>query len=105
MPPRPDRKFTLKVCDIAIFDRLAYQVLGDYDIVAQLVKQLPQDSVRGGQALQVCNEVMNRVRVLKGLYTRMDSNLPHLSLSLLCCSVACLTEALGAPVCNCWAIS
>lgn len=58
-PPDPKRNFTIKKCDICVFDRLAYDLFMDVKIIQEMVKELPENSNRGAQALWAGNQVCN----------------------------------------------
>jgi alpha-mannosidase len=51
--------FTLKMAEIAVFDRDAWDLLWDFVVVADMAKHLPQDAPRAGQALFAANQMVN----------------------------------------------
>ena len=80
MAPDPDRQFTLKQAEIAVFNRNVWDLLWDFTVIADMAKvcdylftfisiyerlivltqqqHLPSDSARGAQALWVANEMV-----------------------------------------------
>jgi alpha-mannosidase len=58
-PPDLHRNFTLKCCDIAIFERDIWDLYWDYRIIFDAA-HLPQDSLRSHQALYIGNLITNQ---------------------------------------------
>jgi alpha-mannosidase len=58
-PPSHDRQFELATAELALFDRRAFELLYDFDVMIGLAKHLPDESVRGRQALVAVNAMVN----------------------------------------------
>lgn len=58
-PPDPNRTFELKMCEIAVFDREAYDLSMDFRIIREMATEFDPDSVRGQQALFTGNKIMD----------------------------------------------
>lgn len=62
-PPDPNRYFGLKICELRVLDRLAYDLYMDFLVISELSKHLPEDSPRAAQALYVANRMVNEIDV------------------------------------------
>lgn len=51
----------LRMADIAIFDREAWDLYWDYKVIADMAEELPAKSPRGAQALFTANEMVNLI--------------------------------------------
>lgn len=51
----------LHQCEIAVFDREAWDLLYDFQMLADLALHLPENTPRGGQALKVANNMVNLI--------------------------------------------
>lgn len=51
----------LRQAEIGLFDRAAWDLLWDFVVVAEAANAMPQDSVRGRQALFAANEMVNAI--------------------------------------------
>ncbi|GAA5797506.1 hypothetical protein HPULCUR_002894 [Helicostylum pulchrum] len=58
-PPDPNRFFNLSEVDLAVPNKLAWELLHDFQIILGMAKELPEDSVRGSQALFCANNIIN----------------------------------------------
>ncbi len=54
-----EKRFTLKRCELRTFDRKAWQLVIAYELLLDLLKQLPAESERRGQLLAGLNHVLN----------------------------------------------
>lgn len=52
-------RFTLKRCELALFDRDAWKLLCAYELLAGVLEVLPKDAPRRGQVLSALNESLN----------------------------------------------
>ncbi|XP_063971164.1 alpha-mannosidase 2C1-like [Lytechinus pictus] len=57
--PILDSTFTLSQAELALFNRDAYDLMMDVEILVDMVKYLPEDRERGYQALYTVNRMMN----------------------------------------------
>jgi alpha-mannosidase len=53
----------LRQAEIGLFNRAAWDLLWDYTVVAEMALELPQDSVRGRQALFAANAAVNAIEL------------------------------------------
>ncbi|NJM40760.1 MAG: hypothetical protein HC853_08300 [Anaerolineae bacterium] len=53
----------LRQAEIGLFDRDAWNLLWDYSVVAESASEMPQDSVRGRQAMFAANAFINAIRL------------------------------------------
>lgn len=58
-PPDPNRFFNLSELDLAVPNKLAWNLLYDFQIILGMAKDLPEDSLRGSQALYTANAIIN----------------------------------------------
>jgi alpha-mannosidase len=58
-PPDPNRFFNLTAVDLAVPNKLAWNLLYDFQIILGMAKDLPEDSLRGSQALFCANNIIN----------------------------------------------
>lgn len=58
-PPDPNRFFNLNEVDLAVPNKLAWELLHDFQIILGMAKDLPEDSLRGSQALHTANKIIN----------------------------------------------
>lgn len=58
-PPDPNRFFNLNEVDLAVPNKLAWELLHDFQIILGMAKDLPEDSLRGSQALFTANNIIN----------------------------------------------
>lgn len=52
-------QYPLRRAELGVFDRAAWDLLGDLTLVAELARALPADSPRAGQALAAANALVN----------------------------------------------
>ncbi|MFI4861218.1 MAG: alpha-mannosidase [Phycisphaerales bacterium JB063] len=57
--PGGEPRFTLKRCELALFDRDAWQLQCAYALLAGLLEVLPKDAPRRGQVLAALNQALN----------------------------------------------
>lgn len=57
----PARFFELKQCEIAVFHRAAWDLLWDFQVVADMAAHLPESDPRAAQALYCANSIQNAV--------------------------------------------
>ncbi len=62
-PPDLARRFPLKACHVAQFDREAWQLLMDLKVISGAAASLPEDSVRARQALVAAERAMEAVNL------------------------------------------
>jgi alpha-mannosidase len=55
-------QYILRQAEIALFDPLAWDLLWDYTVVADLARHLPPETPRAGQALYAANQMINLLR-------------------------------------------
>jgi alpha-mannosidase len=53
----------LRQAEIGLFNRAAWDLLWDYTVVAEMALEMPQDSVRGRQALFAANAAVNAIEL------------------------------------------
>ncbi|KAG0742732.1 hypothetical protein G6F57_010501 [Rhizopus arrhizus] len=58
-PPDPNRFFNLHNVEIAVPNKLAWELLYDFQVIFGMGKDLPEDSLRGSQALYTANQIIN----------------------------------------------
>lgn len=58
-PPDLNRTFTLSICEVAVFNQKAYDLLREIELLYDIAKHLPEGSERGYQALYTVNEMIN----------------------------------------------
>lgn len=60
-PPTADKSFALVQAEVAVFNRAAWDLIWDFDVLIGLAKDLPggADNPRAAQALFVANEMIN----------------------------------------------
>ncbi|KAG0171791.1 Glycoside hydrolase, 38 vacuolar alpha mannosidase [Apophysomyces sp. BC1015] len=61
-PPDPNRFFNLNELDLAVPNKIAWDLLYDFQIILGMAKDLPQDSIRAAQALRTANAIVNTFR-------------------------------------------
>ncbi|KAI7899040.1 glycosyl hydrolases family 38 N-terminal domain-containing protein [Cokeromyces recurvatus] len=72
-PPDPDRFFNLTEVDLVVPNKLAWNLLYDFQIILGMARDFPEDSLRGTQALYTANNIVNAFipdddnSILKGL--------------------------------------
>ncbi|KAM7301306.1 integrin alpha-4 [Ixodes scapularis] len=59
--PDPDKMFTLKKADIAVYDREVDSLVTDLQLLVDMVKELPSDGSRSYEAMFAANEIVNCV--------------------------------------------
>jgi alpha-mannosidase len=57
----PDRYFTLKQCEIGLFNRDAWSLLWDMEVISDMAAKLPETDSRAAQALYAANAIQNAV--------------------------------------------
>ncbi|KAG2190749.1 hypothetical protein INT46_003001, partial [Mucor plumbeus] len=57
--PDPNRFFNLNQVDLAVPNKIAWDLLYDFQIILGMAKDLPEDSLRGSQALFTANRIIN----------------------------------------------
>lgn len=62
-PERLAQIGTLRRAEIAVFDREAWDLLWDYQIIADMAQNLPLNAPRGAQALFTANQIIDRIDV------------------------------------------
>ncbi|XP_006817807.1 alpha-mannosidase 2C1-like [Saccoglossus kowalevskii] len=62
-PPDKNKLFTLSKAEIVIFDRDVYNLIMDFEVLIGIVKNLPDDSQRGYQALYTANTMVNMCNI------------------------------------------
>ncbi|KAG1178970.1 hypothetical protein G6F70_004929 [Rhizopus microsporus] len=58
-PPDPNRFFNLHELELVVPNKLAWDLLHDFQVIIGIGKDFPEDSVRGSQALYTANRIMN----------------------------------------------
>lgn len=58
-PPDPSRFFNLNEVDLAVPNKLAWELLYDFQTIFGMAKELAEDSLRGSQALFCANNIIN----------------------------------------------
>ncbi|CAB3990286.1 alpha-mannosidase 2C1-like [Paramuricea clavata] len=64
-PPSSTRYFDLSMVEIAVFDQDCYQLILDLTMLIGMAQHLPEDNLRGSQALFVANDIVNMCEVTK----------------------------------------
>lgn len=59
VPPKLDRTFTLSQAELAVFNRSAYDLLRDVEILVDMAQHIPESNQRSFQALYTVNRMMN----------------------------------------------
>lgn len=62
-PPNPNKYFTLKKAELVVPNKPAWKVFYDLQVIYQVSRDLPHDSVRAAQALYAANKIVNTIRV------------------------------------------
>ncbi len=60
---RAARTGELRQAELALFDRRAWDVYWDLQVIADMAQELPADTPRGGQALFTANQMVNLMRL------------------------------------------
>jgi len=58
-PPDPNKTFTVHKAEVAVFDTQYWNLYWDFKVVADMAKDLPEDHIRGVEAMRVANRVIN----------------------------------------------
>lgn len=58
-PPDPNRTFTLEQVELAVPHEKAWELLYDFQIILDIAKELPDDSMKASQALYTANKIVN----------------------------------------------
>ncbi|KAI8339784.1 galactose mutarotase-like domain-containing protein [Choanephora cucurbitarum] len=58
-PPDPNRFFHLSAADLAVPNKIAWDLLYDFQVILGMAKDLPEDSLRASQALFTANSIIN----------------------------------------------
>uniref|UniRef100_A0A665W9M1 Alpha-mannosidase 2C1 n=1 Tax=Echeneis naucrates TaxID=173247 RepID=A0A665W9M1_ECHNA len=58
-PPDPNRKFSLQRAELVVFNRAVRELLTDFELLIDIVKELGEGEQRGFQALFTVNEMVN----------------------------------------------
>jgi alpha-mannosidase len=58
--PHPNRYFKLETLELVIPNKEAWNLLYDFQIIRDLAKDLPANSVRSAQALSIANSIINK---------------------------------------------
>lgn len=58
----PHPVYLLKQAEIGTFDRQAWDLLWDFTVIADMARELPENTPRAGQALQAGNRMVNAIR-------------------------------------------
>lgn len=65
-PPDPDRKFNLQLANISAFDRSAYQLLIDLELLYEMAKEMTEEQGKGDSrgylALYTANAIINAIQ-------------------------------------------
>ena len=59
----PDHTGLLRLAEIAVFDREAWDLYWDFVVIAEMADNLPANTPRGAQALFTANEMVNTIRL------------------------------------------
>ncbi len=57
------QRYVLEQAEIAAFDREAWDLLWDFVVIADMARELPENTPRAGQALQAGNNMVNVIRL------------------------------------------
>lgn len=60
-PPDPKKMFTLKKADIAVYDREVDVLVTDLQLLTEMARELPKDSIRSYEAMYTANEMVNSI--------------------------------------------
>ncbi|CAG8529788.1 12341_t:CDS:10 [Funneliformis caledonium] len=58
-PPDPNRTFCLNTAELKVPNKDAWGLFYDFQIIRDMAKEIPEDSVRSAQALYVANNIIN----------------------------------------------
>ena len=58
-PPRADKQFQLKTCELVIVNQESWDLFYDYEVIAAMAKELPEQSQRAAEALMAANSIVN----------------------------------------------
>lgn len=58
-PPKGNKTFTLKKCEIRKFNRIAYNIHTDLSIILDISKYLEPDDIRAWKASECCRKIIN----------------------------------------------
>ncbi|XP_060596944.1 alpha-mannosidase 2C1-like isoform X1 [Ruditapes philippinarum] len=58
-PPNLEKQFTLSTCEVAVYNRQAFNLYREVEFLHDIAKHLPEGSERGYQALYTVNEMLN----------------------------------------------
>lgn len=61
--PDPKKMFTLKRADIAVYDREVDALVTDLELLTEMARKLPQDSIRSYEAMYAANEMVNCIDI------------------------------------------
>ncbi|RUP17557.1 galactose mutarotase-like domain-containing protein, partial [Jimgerdemannia flammicorona] len=62
-PPNPNKRFTLAKAELAVPNKIAWQLFYDLQIIHHLSQDLPEDSVRSAQAMYAANKIVNTIQI------------------------------------------
>ncbi|CAG8784831.1 4953_t:CDS:10, partial [Dentiscutata erythropus] len=58
-PPDPNKYFTLRQVELAIPNQNAWRLMYDFQIILDMAKEIPHDTMRSAQALNAANKIVN----------------------------------------------
>lgn len=59
--PNPNKEFVLKKASIAVFDREIDSLVTDIQVLTEIARELPTDSIRSYEAMYTANEMINHI--------------------------------------------
>ncbi|CAG8553501.1 2475_t:CDS:10 [Acaulospora morrowiae] len=61
-PPDPDKYYTLKQVELAVPNHRAWRLFHDFEIILEMAKSIPDNTMRSAQALHTANHIVNVFR-------------------------------------------
>ncbi|KAF0408009.1 glycoside hydrolase family 38 protein [Gigaspora margarita] len=58
-PPDPNRYYSLRQVELAIPNQSVWQLMYDFQIILDMAKEIPHDTMRSAQALNAANKIVN----------------------------------------------
>ena len=56
-------RYVLEQAELGVFDRAAWDLFWDFQVIADMAQELPENTPRAGQALQAGNRMVNAIRL------------------------------------------
>jgi alpha-mannosidase len=61
-PPDPKKSFTLKIAELAVYDKDAWDLFFDLNLILDMSKELDENDTRGWQAIETARKIVNALQ-------------------------------------------